>query len=52
MIMTGARCAASYASAGTFTVDGTASVTVPETGRGVAVKAVTATVGVTDAPDR
>jgi arabinogalactan endo-1,4-beta-galactosidase len=40
---------ASYASAGTFTVNGTASVTVPETGRGVAMNAVTATVEVTDA---
>lgn len=38
---------ANYASPGTFTVHGTANVTVPESGRGVAMTAVTATVGVT-----
>jgi arabinogalactan endo-1,4-beta-galactosidase len=38
---------ASYASQGTFTVHGTGSVTVPAAGRGVAMKAVTATVEVT-----
>lgn len=37
---------ATYASQGTFTVHGTGSVTVPAAGRGVAMKAVTATVEV------
>lgn len=37
----------SYASGGTFTVHGTANVTVPDTGRGIAMTAVTATVDVT-----
>ena len=35
-----------YATAGTFTVNGTASVTVPSAGRGIAMRAVTATVDV------